>query len=152
MAYNKLLSSEVQLQTSENQLSLAETKIGDLETKLKEHEKRFSIIFPILLNFKQSSSGGHVSSVIPGTTLLDLQTNLAALTKQVHSLQFSLSGPSNIDGLDASLQNVQGQLKLLQHRIVGGGVKIGTKVFSIVRGRTIVGKDGTSYSTLWTVC
>jgi hypothetical protein len=60
------------------------------------------------------------------TKISEIQAKVTHLEQVVHGSYRSSSVAHN---LDATVRDVQGQLKLLQQRITGNGVQIGTKVF-----------------------
>jgi hypothetical protein len=101
---------------------------------LKEFEKRFTIIFPIIRDFRQQRLGDDSSA-----TTDRLKQQIQDLTSKVESLDQmawqqiqSAPSPTSVTQsitMDSDLQDLRHQLKILQHRIVGGGVKVGSKVF-----------------------
>jgi hypothetical protein len=125
------------------ELTSMKDQISQVTLSVKEHEKRFSIIFPILQEFKQSSAR---SSAPASAELLALQNQVESLKQKLARLEqdawaqmtspttnpvalpavSTTSPPSNFD---ASILDLKHQVKVLQHRIVGGRVRIGNKVF-----------------------
>jgi hypothetical protein len=116
------------LQHHSASISLMESKLVMLESYHKEFDKRFSIIFPILKEFRQAKS----TSLLTANLLHQMQ----ALSEKVVMLeQMSwqhitvVPSPVSIAQTpslgEADLKDLKHQLKILQHRIVGGGVKIG---------------------------
>ena len=104
-----------------------------MEKYLKEFDKRFTIIFPIIKEFRQSTAK-------PDTSTSDsLHFKLQGLSKKVAALEQSAwqhihitSSPTSVTQsvtMDSDIKDIRHQMKILQHRIVGGGVKIGSKVF-----------------------
>jgi hypothetical protein len=102
----------------------------------KEYEKRFSIIFPIMRDFKRQPAS------TPSVNLDTLQTQLDTIQLKLLKLeqdarvQISTPEPSVPTiaqpiqtNLEASLLDMKHQIKVLQHRLVGGSIKIGNNVF-----------------------
>jgi len=110
-----------------------ETQLVSLQETLHRHESRFSKIFPFLMNLR-TQSVAHSS-----VDLAPLQDQIATLSATVTALQDSQwnSGlnssntpqPADSGSMDATLRDLQAQVKLLQVRIVGSGVQIGGIVF-----------------------
>jgi hypothetical protein len=115
-----------------------------IETVVKEYEKCFGIIFPILRDVKK----GSLTPSPPNNSSIDhsaLQKSLDDFNHRLSKLEqdawsqiatppstplipqvLDVAYPSNIE---ATLLDLKHQIKVLQHRIVGGGVRIGNKVF-----------------------
>jgi hypothetical protein len=124
------LSHQIQGLTST--LAALETKLGVIDKMTKEFDKRFSIIFPILKDARHSKAAS--------THFLEMQQQLQDLSEKVNSMDqeawHQISGTSSPTSVThpplpgaAYFQDLKHQIKVLQHHIVGGGIKIGTKVF-----------------------
>jgi len=117
--------------------------LNQLNSVVKEHEKRFGIIFPILKEFKRNSSQPQFTAM---AELQEVKSQVVALQQkfsqadqdawtQIASSVLPTSShipppvPSSTSSLEATLLDLKHQVKVLQHRIVGGGIKIGNKVF-----------------------
>jgi hypothetical protein len=129
---------DLQLHGLESSVSTLNVKLTTADKHIKEFEKRFTIIFPILKNIHQQSN--HLDST---QKISELHQHLHELSlkidtiEQMHWQQFtSTSSPVSVtqptfatSTVEAEIKDINAQMKILQHRIVGGGVKIGTKVF-----------------------
>ncbi len=108
-------------------------RLVQIERCLSAYEHRFSKILPILLSLNSQGRGAS-----PEQDLLTFKNQLQELDAKVLSLQEllwdkgvasstpSLAGPS---GVDEILRDLRAQVLVLQQRVVGGGVQIGTRVF-----------------------
>lgn len=129
---------ELQTKTTNMKLTAAVQKLGDMEAKIQEYERRFTLIFPLLMDLKQ----GRDNSV--SSEWRKLEIRLQELEQRVpltadsawQSFAMNSTGASEsklIRGVQSStdemLQDLQSQIHLLNQRVVGGGVQIGTKVF-----------------------
>jgi hypothetical protein len=121
-----------QVQTVTSSLATLETKLGVADKLMKEFDKRFSIIFPILKDMKQSR--------FVSPQLVEIQQQLLDLTDKINAMDQAAWQQMNVNPSPVSvtntpslgagdLQDLKHQIKVLQHRIVGGGIKIGSKVF-----------------------
>jgi hypothetical protein len=121
-----------QIQNSTLTLVALDSKLTAIDKMMKEFDKCFSIIFPILKDVRHSKSAS--------THLSDMQQQLHYLSEKVNSMDqeawHQISGapsPTSVTHTPlpgaADLQDLQHQIKVLQHCIVEGGIKIGTKVF-----------------------
>ena len=122
----------LQSQTATAALATLDAKLSTLDRLSKEFDKRFTILFLIIKEFHQAK--------VSSPTLLDIQQSVAELQEKLASMdQSAWQGihvtPSPVSVTQtpipgsADFQDFKHQLKVLQHRIVGGGVKIGTRVF-----------------------
>jgi hypothetical protein len=100
---------------------------------LKEFERGISIIFPILCDVRDRK-------VSPPPPTFDVQGKIQCLSAKVddisskdwHSLtqpQPQVTIPHSAAAWEEELHDLKHQINTLQHCIVGGGVKIGSKVF-----------------------
>jgi hypothetical protein len=117
-----------------------EERIQHLEACAQEFEKSFSRMLPILLNARAAPSHRSTEQVPPDVTE-KLASQLQELTSKVDLLQqilwegsaiassSSTSLSSSSTNADQLLRDMQGQLKVLQQRVVGAGVQVGAKVF-----------------------
>ncbi len=109
-------------------------RLQSIEKCLQVFESRFSKILPILRAAKLSTQG-NTSNSVPRADYEVLQWQVAQLTATVDSMQTILwdsGSPSPAVVPQAGnqvIQEIQTQLKQLQHQVVGGGVKIGSKIF-----------------------
>ncbi len=112
-------------------------QIDNLVNINKEYDKRFSIIFPILRDFKRQPVGTTSVNVDHLQSQLDsMQQKLTKLEQDAWSQIATTPSapvapmiPLSSSNVEAVLLDLKHQIKILQHRIVGGGVKIGNKVF-----------------------
>jgi len=119
--------------------------MNHFETVVKEYEKCFGIIFPILQDFKKGSSIS-TPSTNPPIDKVALQKHLDDIQQRVikleHDAWTQISTPTPAltpvpqvpvvactSNFEATFLDLKHQVKVLQHRIVGGGVRIGNKVF-----------------------
>ena len=136
------------IEESEGKISSATQEFYELKNHIntltavnKEFKKRFGIIFPILKDFKRGQQQPTV--VQHAMDMQALQSQIVSLQQKVTKLEEEAwnqissppSAPTPVatvptsSNLDATLLDIKHQLKVLQHRIVGGGVKIGNRVF-----------------------
>jgi len=133
--------NECHVQEASRNFKTLQDQLTSMNSTMKEFEKRFSIIFPILQDFKC-----HSSVTPPSSTSVDIQaiqTHLETMQQKLAKLEQDawthigspnpppvcvtpVSSPSN---LDATILDLKHQVKVLQHRVRGGGVRIGNKVF-----------------------
>jgi hypothetical protein len=103
-----------------------------MNSTMQEFEKRFSIIFPILRDFKRNAN-----VTTPSVDIHAIQAHLETMQQKISKLEQDawsnieaspssfpvcvtpVSSPSN---LEATILDLKHQVKVLQHRIVGGGV------------------------------
>jgi hypothetical protein len=122
----------------EESTQAASNKIACLEATVAEYEKRFTYILPILMVLKCNGPTGIPSAAIPNVSslmLTSLQEQSQVLSSKVDNITTgfptlgSLHTPTGFLSNDERLQDLENQVRLLQQRIVGGGVQIGTKTF-----------------------
>jgi len=108
-----------------NHMALADC-LAAAEHQLQAYEARFARLLPLLQNLARPSS----SSTTMGQDSL-LREEFNNLQKQVDTISARLATKSTASSQDLTTQVVtlQAQVKLLQQRIVGDGVQIGSKVF-----------------------
>jgi hypothetical protein len=104
-----------------------------VERYLKEFEKRFTIIFPILKEVHQLKLGTDSNNM---DTLCkqfyDLSEKVETIEHMAWQQVNQVSSPTSVAqsvNVETDLKDIRHQMKILQHCIVGGGVKIGSKVF-----------------------
>jgi len=124
---------DLQLQSIQNLVTVLESKLLTIEKCVKEFDKRFMIIFPILKEARQTKP------VIDHSTTDALKLQLQDLSKKVDILEqtawqqiHTTSSPTSVTHpvtLEAEIKDIRHQMNILQHWIVGGGVKTGSKVF-----------------------
>jgi hypothetical protein len=132
----------IELETStrgtEETVHAANLKIASLEATIAEYERRFAYILPILVDLKrQGPQAPHLPSVTPSVsslTLASVQEQLKALSAKVDRAATQptpsrLYYPGDTFGSEERMQDLENQVRLLQQRILGGGVQIGTKTF-----------------------
>jgi hypothetical protein len=124
---------EMQLQTLHSSLSTLETKFSTVDRYLKEFEKRFAIIFPILREVRQLKINTESTHMEPlHKQLRDLTDKVESIEQMAWQQVTQVPSPTSVTHsvtVDVDLKDIKHQMKILQHRIVGGGVKIGLKVF-----------------------
>jgi len=124
---------DLQLQTLNSAIAGFDTRMSAMDRCLKEFEKRFTIIFPIIRGFKQRQPGEDTgTSDRLKQQLQDLAEKVEALDHMAWQQINSVPSPTSVTQPilhESELQDIRHQIKVLQHRIVGGGVKIGSKVF-----------------------
>lgn len=122
-----------QLQTIQSTTTTLDSKLATMEKYLKEFDKRFTIIFPIIKEFRQSTAKPDTStSDSLHFKLQDLSEKVAALEQSAWQHIHITSSPTSVTQsvtMDSDIKDIRHQMKILQHRIVGGGMKIGSKVF-----------------------
>ena len=124
-------------------------QLTQINSLVNEHEKRFSILFPIIREFKRGPNAAQSNTSLE---LNALQTRIESLQQKVYKLEqeawSQFASPTNSDNypqltiptpvvqvpsnVEASIMDLKHQVKVLQHRIVGGGVQIGNKVFQSI--------------------
>jgi hypothetical protein len=124
---------DLELQSIQNLVTVLESKLLTIEKCVKEFDKRFMIIFPILKEARQTKP------VIDHSTTDALKLQLQDLSKKVDILEqtawqqiHTTSSPTSVTHpvtLEAEIKDIRHQMNILQHWIVGGGVKTGSKVF-----------------------
>jgi hypothetical protein len=118
----------------ENEKLQEQGRLQSIEKCLQVFESHFSKILPILRAAKVSVQGS-ASNSVPRTDYEVLQKQVAQLTTTVESMQTVLwdsgcSSPAvSPQAGDPVILEIQSQLKQLQHQVVGGGVRIGAKIF-----------------------
>jgi len=131
---------DFQLHGLESSVTDITTKFESMDRSIKEFEKRFTIIFPILKNIRSPPSQQDYSQQISKCQeqIYELSTKLQTLDQQAWQQFTNVASPvsvtqtantSSTSIMEAELRDLKAQMKVLQHRIVGGGVKIGSKVF-----------------------
>jgi hypothetical protein len=124
---------DFQLQTIQSSLLALETKLASVDRCLKEFDKWFTIIFPIHKETRQQkhvADGSSINSLI--LQLQELSDKVASLEQTAWQQINSIPSPTSVTqpvNIEAELKDIHHHMKVLQHRIVGGGVKIDTKVF-----------------------
>jgi hypothetical protein len=108
-------------------------RIHRVETTLQTFDSRFACLLPVLKHL-QVSKQPTPASPVPDATILnqvqDLQFQVRKLQDTLWTQSLVPSPPtSTINDVDATLLDLKAQLKLLQVRIVGDGIQIGTRVF-----------------------
>ena len=121
-------STEVDLKQS---LALANLQIQALEDKTAEYDKRFNIIYPLLLDMRAKLANQNISSnasTHPQVELRNLYDKIEALENKV---DLAVAFPTNttITGFAEQIEDLQQQLHLVNQRITGRGVQISSKVF-----------------------
>ncbi len=121
-------------------------QLTQINSLVNEHEKRFSILFPIIREFKRGPNAAQSNTSLE---LNALQTRIESLQQKVNKMEqeawSQFASPTNSvnyppltiptpvvqvpSNVEASIMDLKHQVKVLQHRIVGGGVRIGNKVF-----------------------
>ena len=127
---------EVQLHKALQTIRADESRLTQAEKIIKEFEKRFSIIFPILCDFKEKAQTMGPPPVDLLAKVQNLSNKVDELTTkewQVFNQPVIPAAASHSSAVwESDFWDIKHQLKTLQHCIVGGGgegVKIGSKVF-----------------------
>jgi hypothetical protein len=117
----------------QSSFSSLETKLATIDHYVKEFEKRFTIIFPILKEVQQvKTSVDHQGIETLRKQLTDPSKKVDTVEQMARQQINQVPSPTSITQpitIDVDLKDLRHQMKILQHRIVGGGVKIGSKVF-----------------------
>jgi hypothetical protein len=113
-------------------------RIHRVETTLQTFDSRFARLLPVLKHL-QASKQPTPASPVPVATVLnqiqDLQFQVQKLQDTLWTQSLASTPPtSTTNDVDATLLDLKAQLKLLQVRIVGDGVQIGTRVFQSFEG------------------
>lgn len=126
---------ELQNHALQQKLATYERKLELMEATNLEYERRFNAIFPILLDYKSNIRGNEIGSAGVTEQLATLTSKIQELESRVPPCSL-LSTPfdeGRISGvkppIDEIIQDIKAQLHIMNQRIVGGGVQIGTKVF-----------------------
>jgi hypothetical protein len=127
---------DLQIQTLQSSFSTLETKLATVDRYMKEFDKWFTIIFPILKEIQQVCAPSDFNGMD------NLRKQLLELSEKVNSVEQmawqqinQTPSPTSVThlappmSLEADLIDLRHQMKILQHGIIGGGVKIGSKVF-----------------------
>jgi hypothetical protein len=97
-----------------------EARLVQMENLLRTHSTRFTSIRPVLERITTLTTP--TSAAAPDHLISDLQQRLSTLEQQISS--------NGMDTLCAeSLSTLQEEVRLLQQRIVGNGISIGSQVF-----------------------
>jgi hypothetical protein len=78
------------------------------------------------------------------TNVDDLQLQIKMLQQEWQSFQRSPAAHPSSNALEEQVRDVTGQLKILQQHILGSGVQIGSKVFSVILRRQGVDQGASS--------
>lgn len=104
-------------------------RLGSVENKVIDHDRRFSQV----LQFCRRVQQGHLPQTRQvGHSQLeveDLKKQISDLQHEVIALKDVASPTQASRSLDEQLRDISGQVKLLQQRIMGNEVQIGSKVF-----------------------
>ncbi len=116
---------DLQLQSIQHLVSVFESKLSSIEKCFKEFDKRFTIIFPILKEARQTKSGSTDSSTTDALKLQlqDLCEKVDALEQNAWQQINTTSSPTSATHqvtIEADIKDIRHQMKVLQHWIVGG--------------------------------
>jgi hypothetical protein len=124
---------ELQIHILQSALLGLETKMNTVDRCLKEFEKHFTIIFPIIRDFRQQwPIEDHASMDRLKRQIQDLSDKVESLDQVAWQQINAALSPTSVSQpitCEPDLQDLHHQLKVLQHSIVGGGVKIGSTIY-----------------------
>jgi hypothetical protein len=140
MMVEAIEENESHVQEATKTFQSLQDQFSTMSTTMKEYERHFEIIFPILRDCKRnaasqpSNSSGDMQAL---QAQLDMVLQKVTKLEQDSRANIGATNPTTIhgppamssSGLKASILDLKHQVKVLQHRIVGGGVKIGNNVF-----------------------
>lgn len=103
-----------------------EDRVSKVETQLHRCDVKFA---QVLAFCHRLQTGQPAPSLGPVTNVDDLQTQIRALQQEWQAFQRTPVAHPSSSALEEQLRDVTGQLKILQQRILGSGVQIGSRVF-----------------------
>jgi len=103
-----------------------EDRMSKVETQLHRCDVKFA---QVLAFCHRLQTGQPAPSLGPVTNVDDLQTQIRALQLEWQAFQRTPVAHPSSSALEEQLRDVTGQLKILQQRILGSGVQIGSRVF-----------------------
>ena len=117
------------MQFFENEALVNHAAISDrllqVEKHLQAYENRFARLLPLLQNFSRQPTHSADQGIEFREEFQDLQKQVEFLTTKMSTNKSNIGSPD----LATQVLSLQAQVKLLQQRIVGDGVQIGSKVF-----------------------
>jgi uncharacterized coiled-coil protein SlyX len=108
------------------EFEVMEDRMSQVESQMQRYDAKFAQVLGFC---RRLQSGRSMPAVGPQVSVDNLQDQIDALRQELQSVQ-RLPAPLPISGaLEEQLRDVTGQLKVLQQRITGNVVQIGSRVF-----------------------